>query len=121
MLEILVAFSILALSLGVLLRVFSKNVELTAVSDDYTKAVLLAESQLADATAGELEEGDKQGVFADRYRWAISINEYNPEFEDFELDNLPFVPYQIKVNVEWDEGENPRFVELTTLRIGSRT
>lgn len=117
LLEILVAFSILALSLGILLRVFSSNLQLTAVSDDYTKAVLLAESQLAEATADALEEGESQGTFGDHFRWTVSIQPYDPGLEELDIETLPVTPYQVRVRVEWGSETRPRSLTLTTLRL----
>ena len=47
LLEILVAFVIMALALGVLMRVFSGPLNSTAVADHYAEARLNAESKLA--------------------------------------------------------------------------
>ena len=47
--EVLVAFVIMAMALTVLLRIFSGGVRNVALSSDYAKAVLIAESRLATA------------------------------------------------------------------------
>lgn len=47
LLEILVAFVIMALALGVLMRVFSGALNSTAVAEHYAEALLVAESKLA--------------------------------------------------------------------------
>ncbi len=121
LLEILVAFSILALSLGILLRVFSGNVQLAGVSDDYSTAVLLAESQLAEATAITLEEGESIGEFDDRFVWVTSISLYDPGLEELDLDSLSVSPYRIQVKVAWGAGDSPRSITLTTLRLQSKS
>lgn len=121
LLEILVAFSILALSLGVLLRVFSTNVRLAAVSDDYAKAVLVAESVLAEATADTLEEGESSGNYGEHFQWTVSIKPFDPELEELDIDILPVQLYQIQVRVEWGSEQNPRNVTLMTLRLQSKT
>lgn len=115
--EILVSFSILALSLGVLLGVFSSNVRLATVSEEYSKAVLLAESQLAEATAGKIEEGQNRGSLNEQFQWTVNISSYEPGFDDVEIDSLSVTPYQIEVKVEWGGDERPRAVTLTTLRL----
>lgn len=46
LLEVLVAFAILSLSLGVLLQVFATGLRNAGVTDDYTRATLYAESIL---------------------------------------------------------------------------
>ena len=47
LIEVLVAFMIMAMALTVLLRIFSGGVRNIDVSSDYARAVLIAESQLA--------------------------------------------------------------------------
>ena len=121
LLEILVAFSILALSLGVLLRVFAGNVQLAAVSGDYTNAMLLAESQLAEVTATTLEEGEAIGKFGDRFVWITSIRLYDPGLPELDIDTLSVSPYLIQVKVAWGAGDSPRFITLTTLRLQTKS
>ena len=55
LIEVLVAFMILALALTVLMRIFSGGLRNVSVSSDYAVATLIAESRLA-ATAVELDE-----------------------------------------------------------------
>ena len=67
--EVLVAFVILAMTLTVLLRIFSGGVRNIAVSADYARAVLIAESQLAAAGIDEpFHAGETGGIedFIDR-------------------------------------------------------
>ncbi len=109
LLEILVAFTILSLSLGVLLRVFAGNVQLAAVSGDYTHAILLAESRLAEVTAITPEEGETIGKFGDRFLWITSIRLYYPGLEELDLETLSVSPYRIQVKVAWGTGDSPSF------------
>ncbi len=46
LLEVLVAFAIMALSLGVLMQIFGSGARAALRSEDYTKAVLVAQSAL---------------------------------------------------------------------------
>lgn len=118
LLEILVAFSILALSLGVLLNIFSGGVRRAAISEEYQQAITIAESKLA--TAGvevELQEGEMQGVIEDKYNWYLTAQLFSDEEQGLEADTLPVEPYQVTVTVEWEAGKEHRQVELTTLRL----
>ena len=47
LLEVLVAFAILALAVGTILSLFATGLRNTAVASDYARALTLAESQLA--------------------------------------------------------------------------
>ena len=48
LLEVVVAFAIMALSMAVLLNLFATGVRATRLSADYSEAVTLAESKLAE-------------------------------------------------------------------------
>jgi len=118
LLEILVAFSILALSLGVLLNIFSGGVRRAAISEEYQRAISIAESKLA--TAGievELQEGEIQGVVEDKYHWSLNSQLFIAEDEGLEEESLPVEPYQVTITVEWAAGKEDRQIELTTLRL----
>jgi general secretion pathway protein I len=82
LLEVLVAFAILALSLTVLMQVFSTGLRNISVGEDYTRAVLLAESVLASVGVEQsLQEGEQTGAFDDRYgeeyRWRVAVSRYD--------------------------------------------
>lgn len=131
LLEVLVAFVILALSLGVLMRVFSGGINSIAVSERYTHAVLLAESRLA-AVGSEvaLEEGETSGEITGSntgdtiraYRWHIRITPEHPATRGPEVTNPPLDLFRVDVTVTWEQDSaNPRKVSLTTLRAGMGT
>lgn len=47
LLEILVAFSIFTVSLGVLFQIFSKGTRAAMLGDEYSQAIIIAQSRLA--------------------------------------------------------------------------
>ena len=73
LLEVLVAFVILALTLSVVMRIFSGGLRNVALADGYSRAVLLAESRLAELSVLPLE-GEASGEFDGKYRWRSSIH-----------------------------------------------
>jgi general secretion pathway protein I len=77
LLEILIAFSILALSLGILLKIFSGGVNTAVVAEDYTIAVQIAESLIAK-TGSEIPLKDHQssGDENKKYHWSLSISPF---------------------------------------------
>lgn len=119
LLEILVAFAILALALGILLRIFSGGVNTAVVADGYITAVQIAESLLAKTgVEAPLQIGQSSGVENDIYYWQITVNPYY--IADITQDSGAniFNLMQIDVSVSWQEGvAEPRSVELTTLRL----
>jgi len=114
LLEVLVAFSILSLSLGVLLQIFSSGLRGAVVVDDYSNAMIIAESQLALAGVEEpLSEGSTNGEIDDRYRWQVTVAAY----EEDETKVSAITPYRVDVTVQWGAGDRQRKISLTTLKL----
>lgn len=80
LLEVLVAFVILSLVATALFRLFSGALGNASASDDYSRAVLVAESVLAEAAAvAPLVEATKSGSADDgRISWATHTSTYSP-------------------------------------------
>jgi general secretion pathway protein I len=118
LLEILVAFAVLALALGVLLRIFGGAARISGVADQYARAAVIAESLLA-AADGEtpLQPGETSGSVDETFHWTMSVNPYQGEDPIQFAENLPLVPYQVDLKVQWEEGDESRTYELTTLRL----
>jgi len=77
LLEILVAFTLLALAMGVLMQLFSRGVNGASLADRYARATMMAESKLATiGVEEEAREGDSHGTFDDDYRWQLSVKPY---------------------------------------------
>ena len=80
LLEVLVAFVILALVATALFRLFSGALVNASAADDYTHAVLVAESVLAEAAAANpLVEATNTGSAEDgRVAWTTRVTPYTP-------------------------------------------
>ncbi|MFO1353066.1 MAG: type II secretion system protein [Gammaproteobacteria bacterium] len=121
LLEVLVAFSILSITLGVVLQVFGTGLRSTALAEEYTQAALRAESVLAAIGVEKpLKAGTEQGEINDRYSWRATISEYHDERADAKQDEAKFTPYQVVVEVVWQGGGKERSVVLETLRLASK-
>lgn len=73
MLEILVAFAIMAVALTLVLRIFGSGVNTAVISEEYNLAVQIAESLLArTGVETPLLAGETFGTEADKYDWRIS-------------------------------------------------
>ncbi|MFU8787967.1 MAG: type IV pilus modification PilV family protein [Methylobacter sp.] len=124
LLEILIAFSILALSLGILLKIFSAGVNTAGVAEDYTAAVQIAEALMAKTgVETPLQPGDSDGLEHDKYRWQVSISPFQFVAENLDISALPLVLFRVKVTVSWGE-QNARSyarqVELITLKLANK-
>lgn len=116
LLEILVAFAILSVSLGVLLQVFATGLRNAGTADDYTKATLYAESILA--AIGEetpLAEGNHSGPINEQFSWRSRISLYTDGMPDPEKTRVR--AYRIGVEVFWNGLTQERSVALETLRL----
>lgn len=122
LLEVLVAFIILSLTLGVLMRIFSGGLGNIGSAEHYSRAVAIAESQLA-ATGVEspLIEGDYAGETENGYTWRTSVQRYDASTQPLEGGVLPVDLYQVEVAVNWDNtATTPRSLRLLTLRAAPR-
>ncbi len=114
------AFTVLAISLGVLFEIFSTGMRASRSAEEFTRATLLAESKLA--TIGieqELEEGETTGDFEDGYTWHLNVRHYRLGGEEAEGLPPPIEAYEVVVTVSWGQGSSDRSVSLTTLRLKS--
>lgn len=115
LLEVLVAFSIAALSLGVLFQIYTKGTTAVILGEEYAQAVVIAESRLAYATVFEnLEVSETSGRENDRYDWEVSVEDYVDETAS---DFTPVLLLkQVKVTVTWDSVGNSRSINLHSLK-----
>ncbi|MDQ7089311.1 MAG: type II secretion system protein [Methylococcales bacterium] len=118
LLEILVAFSILAISLGIILKIFSAGLQTASLAENYTLAVEIAESLLAKT--GEetpLDLGETQGQENESFNWLIQVTPAELMMGAELPETLNDRVVQIKVSVSWGDENNVREIDLTTLKI----
>jgi len=117
LIEVLVAMMILAMSLTVLMRIFSSGLLSMAISSDYAHAVLLAEAQLAAAGSSQvLVPGETYGNDDDKFRWTRTVEEYIPNDLE-ETERLPVAAYRVNVLIEWSHFASTRQVNLSTIKL----
>jgi general secretion pathway protein I len=127
LLEVLVAFSILALSLGVLMQIFSDAARNADLAGDQAKATYLAQSLLT-SIQGEwpLEAGERSDTFDHRFRWQARIAPYEDDGSGSRLgvaETMATVDlWEMSVRVAWGGGTGlaERSVVLSTLRARPR-
>jgi general secretion pathway protein I len=117
LIEVLVAFMILALALTVLMRIFSGGLRNVSVSSDYAMATLIAESRLAAAGIDTpLKPGETAGTEGERFQWTVSVQDYEP-WPGYRSAAKDVDAYHVTVTVEWPHGDNTRRVGLSTVRL----
>jgi general secretion pathway protein I len=117
LLEVLVAFLILSLSMGVLMRIVSQSLNALSAAERYQVAVQLAESKLAEVLIGldESGRGKEQGRLDKQFRWHSEIEPY--EFDNQEPgERYSISPWLVRVSVSWGNGPGER-VSLSTIRL----
>ena len=126
LLEVLVAMSVLAISITVIMRVFSSAATSTQVMDDYYHALQLAESRMAMLLTERNPLGTDSGEENQRYRWRTVVTEYRPDSDSLMFGNSllndpenEFIPYHFYVSVTWGHIRERSF-ELDTIRLGVR-
>lgn len=120
LLEVIVAFSILSLSLGVLMQIFSGSLNNATVARDQTEATLVAQSLLAVAGVdSELMPGEARGRHGERFYWQLLAEPVEVHLADQPAREL----WTVRAKVVWGgtHGEKERSVVLTTLRVKVRT
>jgi general secretion pathway protein I len=126
-LEVLVAFIIVALVVTALFRLFGGALGNAAAADEWTRALLVAQSRLELAAATRpLRETTDAGTEADgRIGWRTSVTPYvapdaNPDLERAS-EAMPTRLFRITVDVTFpgDNGKD-RSVSLSTVKIAQR-
>ncbi len=115
LIEVLIAFAILALVLGVVFRTLSTGLSHERTAGLVTARVLEARSILdrlgADVT---LEEGTVEGRLATGEPWTLTVSLLEPAAGD-EIEEGPLNAYLAELTVHGDDG---RMLRLKTLKLG---
>ncbi len=123
LIEVLVAMTILALSLGVLLQIFAGGLRNISVSGDYARAVLIAETHLDSAGASSvLSPGSSTGITEQKFRWTQTVEDYS-FYSDPKLNPKldPIIrAYTVTVDVEWPHADRVRRVTLKGIKLGDK-
>jgi general secretion pathway protein I len=117
--EVMIAFTIAAVLLVVLLRSFSLGVSSSGLVSTYTEATLLAESTMDEfGTDIPLNDGAVTDRIQGRFRVATAMHLYADENTP-DLSGTLLALYEFTVTVSWQEGARRRAVDLRTLRLYS--
>jgi len=128
LIEVLVAFVILALVATALFRLFSSSLTNASAAEEWSRAVQVAESHLASAAAAQpLKEMAERGAeFDGRVKWETAVAPYvatdiDPDLEKAS-DTLATRLYRITCEVRYVGGDGKeRTLSLATMRVGARS
>jgi len=120
LIEVIVAFALLALALTVLLGTMANASRQVRWSADAGRAAIHAQSLLAEVGVGEaLAPGVREGEFEDgRYRWRLQVVPWeDPEAPPGPLTDLSAPRMQeLELSMQWGEGPDER-LQLRSLRL----
>ncbi|GGJ99123.1 type II secretion system protein XpsI [Luteimonas terricola] len=121
LIEVLVAFAVLALALTFLLGTLSGATRQVRWSADAGRAALHAQSLLADIGVGvPLEPGRDEGELEDgRYRWQLEVAPYVDPLRPGNAPQDPFAAQllQLRLELAWGEGARAQRLVLDSLRL----
>ena len=120
LLEVLVAFALLALSLGVLMQIFSGTMRNAERVREQAQATALARSVLASAGIEVPIDGrEMSGELDGKYRWHLQATPADPGADPATGASGGAVLWELTAAVEWDgpPGGPPHGFALSTLRL----
>ena len=127
LLEVLVAFIIVALVVTALFRLFGGALGNASAADEWTRALLVAPSRLELAAAAQpLREASDAGTEADgRIAWRTSVVPYVVPDANADLEraseSMPTRLYRVTVDVTFPGATGrDRSLSLSTVKIGAR-
>lgn len=120
LMEVLVAFVVLSLTMAVILHIFSGGMRNSRLTDSYSRAVFLAQSRLAAVGVERaLAPGEESGRVGTNLQWRVNIARVD---DNGEADRLlmPVRQYLVRVQVAWQEDGRDKQIELSSVRLGPR-
>ncbi len=116
LLEVLIAFAILAVAMTALMQAFSQGLRGLERAEDYATAAMLARSKLAEVgPIIPIEEGEHTGDFANGWQWQVVVLPYAGE-DDVSDESSALRLYNVQVAIERNEVP---LAELRSLRAGA--
>lgn len=118
LIEIVVAFTILALGIGIAMQIAAGAMRNARQAATRTDAALYAQSLLDTAGIGDrLKEGGSSGDFGDEFHWQLEAHKYEVESETpIESGLAPVQLYRLELRVTWETSGKEQEARFVTLR-----
>jgi len=111
LLEVIVAMTLFAAGIVVVVSLFSGALRLSAGSRDVSASTIYAGQRMEEALlVPNPVEGVERGTFGDNYRWEVATV-IAPQKEEKPYDEI-----RVRVTVRWTDGEDERAVDLSATR-----
>lgn len=116
LLEVMVAFTILAMLLGALFQVFSTALGSARSAERLSRATVIAQSRLAGLGFDhDLKPGVSTGTVDGDFHWRVTVGGYSDG--ELSVTSTAVRPLTVNVEVYWEEGGFSRSVSLTSLML----
>lgn len=117
LIETLVAVMLLAISLVIIMQLFSGGLRAIRLSNDYERAVFYARERMEETRlAPDLIENTLQGELDDRYRWEVVIRDLDADAAPNQRKAGTLTRFSIRVTVHWPSGEREKTFSLDAMR-----
>jgi general secretion pathway protein I len=125
LLEVVVAFVLLALTLVTVFQIFSTGLARASELDEHSRAIVLAQSRLATVGVEQKLEGATQssGESEDRkFRWSLDVQPYEEPPEPGAPQPMSSLQmYRVEATVTWDGSDRrTRNLRMSTLALGTK-
>ncbi|MCF6300029.1 MAG: prepilin-type N-terminal cleavage/methylation domain-containing protein [Proteobacteria bacterium] len=119
LIEIIAAFTILAMSFMVIMEILSHSTRNTIKSSERTRIALLAQTKMDEVgLLIPIEEGSVSGEFENNVDWDVLIEPYEAFYEgDANLDFAPVSLFKVVLTLSWQSGTGKQqAATFTTLK-----
>jgi len=117
LIEVLIAFVILSMTMAVILRINATSLRNHEVSKQYLKAVRIAESHMTEAGIDDHSiELIREGVETDGFSWQYLRQAYNG-WSGEQYQGLPVVPVEEHIKVAWNTGNGEREIGFSKVTL----
>jgi general secretion pathway protein I len=115
LLEVIVALSIMAVGFATVMQLFSGSIKSIDLSDEYLKAVALANHKMDELELDDFVTEELSGEFESEsnYSWTLDLEPYGDTLND-EEENIQLA--KVTLNILWNSRGKERNVEIVTVR-----
>ena len=119
LIEVIVSFTILAVTFMVVLEILSNSSTNTIKSSERTQISLLAQSKMDEVgLLIPVEESSQSGTIGEDVNWDLSIFPYEVPYEgNVEMDFAPVELFKVVLTLTWQDGhDKQRSADFVTLK-----
>ncbi len=121
LLEVLVAFSIFAVSFGILLQIYSKGSSSARLADEYATAVVVAQSSLANIGTVTFPDTGIHEEASGNYHLITTVREIIDDDDESVAQATKLAKKDILVRVSWQHKGKTHSIQLNTVKLYTTT